>query len=349
MRSAVIGTGAISAEHLAFLERAEDIEVVGTCDLSPAAAQHAASRFGSTRSYTDYRRRLEEASPEVVHVLTPPETPVQIATDCLAAGAHVISEKPVALAAADFERLWAYARSVDRFIVEDQNYRFNRPIERIRQVEDSGVLGDIRDVELRLNLNIRGVGPFADPNYPSPLHRLPGGAVHDYLPHMTYLLLHLAPVECFNRVAAAWTNHGGGTLFKYDDLDAVLLSDSVHGRLWFTAYEFPGSFVVTVRGTRGLVETDLFQPYLRMEVPRPPSRELAPIVNHLVNGAAFIRAGAAVFRDRILQHSLYEGLHRFLALTYEALANGHEPPVGFEDMRSSIRLIDQLTSSENRI
>ncbi|HEX2275452.1 MAG TPA: Gfo/Idh/MocA family oxidoreductase [Acidimicrobiales bacterium] len=349
IRSAVIGTGAISAEHLSFLERYERAEVVATCDLSEASAGYAAARFRSAGPFTDYREMLDKVAPDVVHVLTPPQTHVQIGMDCLAAGAHVISEKPIALCVADFERLWANARSVDRFVVEDQNYRFNRPVVQLRQLMDTGILGEVQDVELRLNLDIRNDGALADPNYPSSVHRLPAGAVHDFLPHMTYLLLHLAPMTQFDRVIAAWRNHGGGTLFRYDDLDAVLLSDSVHARLRFTAYEYPGSFRVTVRGTRGFVETDLLQPYLRVEVPRGPGRKLAPIVNHFVNGAAFVRAGASLLRDRVLQRSVYEGLHHFLSLTYQALADGHEPPIGFADMRSSIRLIDALLDEENRV
>jgi predicted dehydrogenase len=95
LKSAVIGAGAISKEHLSFLEKSSYAHLVGVCDLSYAAARYAAQRFHADTQYTDYRKMLTEAKPDVVHILTPPQTHLQIATGCLEAGAHVICEKPV--------------------------------------------------------------------------------------------------------------------------------------------------------------------------------------------------------------------------------------------------------------
>lgn len=100
LKSAVIGTGMISKQHLSFLQTCDRANVVGVCDLSPAAAGYAVETFQSENSsisaYTDYAQMLEIEKPDVVHILTPPQTHLPIATDCLRADAHVICEKPVA-------------------------------------------------------------------------------------------------------------------------------------------------------------------------------------------------------------------------------------------------------------
>jgi predicted dehydrogenase len=345
LRCAVIGTGKISEEHLKFLSGRAD--VAGICDLSPALAQYAVDRFGLGRSYTDYRTMLAESRPDVVHVLTPPHTHVQIVSDCLEAGAHVICEKPIAPTNAQFRALWEKARSGGLWIVEDQNYRFNEPVLAIEQAYRQGKLGDVRDVEVRLTLNIRGPGGrYSDQNLPHPSHGLPAGVIHEFITHMCYLGQRFVPE--FDRVSAAWQNHGGG-IFKYDDLDALVFHGLARLRLRFSCEGAPEGFFLSVRGTRGWAETDLFQPYLRMVLPRAGGSKLGPLVNHWVNGLALMKASVRGFRNKVLQRTPYEGLGKFLSRTYAALADGGEPPVTYGDMDAASRLVDALVEQGNRI
>lgn len=346
LKSAVIGTGVISKEHLGFLAQSAHAQLVGVCDLSPAAANYAAERFGAT-AYTDYRAMLAQAAPEVVHILTPPQTHQRIATDCLEAGAHVICEKPMALNHADFEALWQVAQRCDRHLIEDHNYRFNEPILAINQLIQSGSLGEIQEVEVRMALDVRGEGRFSDENLPCPVHQLPAGVIHDVITHLCYLALQYLP--SVDRVSAAWSNHGGGDLFKYDDLDAIVIGGPVHARIRFSSHTQPDCFSVIVRGSRGLAETDLFQPYLRCVMPRSGGKQLSPLVNHWVNGWELINASVHNFRRKVMQQTPYEGLHRLLDETYGALRQGQAPPITFADMARTSQLIEALLAEENRL
>jgi predicted dehydrogenase len=347
LKAAVIGTGAISKEHLSFLAKCDRAHLVGVCDISLAAAQYAARQFQADSAYTDYRQMLETAKPDVVHLLTPPNTHKAIATDCLKAGAHVICEKPITLSYDEFKELWSIAQSCDRHLIEDQNYRFNEPILAIAQLVEDGTLGKVQEVEVRMALDIRSGGRYADENLPSPLHKLPAGVLHDFITHLCYLTLLFLPD--FDRVSAAWSNHGGDDLFKYDDLDAIVMGGSTHARIRFSSYTQPDCFSVTVRGSQGYAETDLFQPYLRCVRPRPGGKQLSPLLNHFVNGYELMSASFKNFRRKLMQQTPYEGLYRLLDKTYEALIKGTEPPIGFTEMERTSRLIEALLAKENRL
>ncbi len=344
----VIGVGKIAEEHLRFLAAAPGVDLAAICDLSPALGNHIARRVGAGHAYTDYERMLHEVRPDVVHVLTPPHTHGKLVRDCLCADAHVIVEKPIAPSNSEFQELWALARQRSRWLVEDHNYRFNRPILEIERAVGQGRLGDVREVEVRMALSIRGSGGrYADANLPHPSHRLPAGVLHEFITHLCYLLLRFAPdVE---QVTAAWRNCGGGDLFKYDDLDALITAGPVRGRLRFTCQSSPDCFTVYVRGTRGWAETDLFQPYLRMVTPRPGGAKLSPLVNHFANGWNLMGSSIVGFANKVLQHTPYEGLHTFLNRCYQALQDGVEPPVGYQDMDRASRLIDALLDPANRV
>ncbi len=347
VKSAVIGTGEISAEHLKFLANSNATQLVGVCDLSRAAARYAAKTFGAENFYTDYKQMLDQAKPAVVHVLTPPQSHVPITTDCLDAGAHVICEKPITLGHDRFTDLYKHATSKNRKLIEDHNYRFNRPILHIEKLIADGVLGDVMEVDIRMALAIRGGGRFADTNLPNPAHNLPAGVIHDFITHLSYLVLRFIPDP--DKVSAAWTNHGNDDLFKFDDLDALLIAGNKHARIRFSCRTAPDCFTLTVRGTRAEVQTDLFHPFTRLIKPRTGGEKLSPVVNQLANGLSLVGSSLTTLTNKLMQRSPYEGLHTFLDQTYQALNNDAEPPVTFDDMDRTSRLIDQMLLEGNRV
>ena len=349
LRAAVIGSGKISEEHLKFLSSSRNAALVGVCDLSPSMAKFAVDRYGhdgTTVAFSDHRRMLEEKRPAVVHILTPPHTHVPLAAECLRAGAHVIVEKPAAPTNAEFRKLWDESRACGRVLVEDHNYRFNEPILAIERLVERGKLGEVREVEVRMALPIHDpVFRYSDPHLRHPSLDLPAGAIHDFITHLSYLLLRFMPKgNELPRVRAIWSNHSGNAVLKYDDLDATLTLGAVHGRIRVSSVQAPDTFTVTVRGTRGFAETDLFQPHLRVSVPRPGGKQLTPLVNQFVNGVSLARSGVVGFKNKVMQRTPYEGLATFLDRTYVALRAGKEPPVTFDDMDRASRLIDALVA-----
>jgi predicted dehydrogenase len=346
LKSAVIGTGAISKEHLSFLSECDRVQLASVCDLSKASASYAAKRFGAESIYTDFRQMLDEIKPDVVHILTPPHTHKLIASNCLEAGAHVFCEKPITPTYDDFQELWALAKSHNRWLIENQNYCFNERILAIEKLVADGILGEIQEVEVRIALPVRDGGVFADENLPNPIHKMPAGVIHDFITHLCSLVVRFIPD--FDRVSAAWSNHGGGNLFKYDDLDAIAISGSAHARIRFSAHSAPKTFSVIVRGSKGYAETDLFQPYLRCVIPRA-GELLSPLINHFVNGWDLVGASFTNFRNKIMQKTAYEGMHRLLDQTYQALIDGKAPPISFADIERTNRLVNALLSEANRV
>jgi predicted dehydrogenase len=350
LRAGVIGSGKISEEHLRFLRSSPQASLVGVCDLSPSMAKFALERFGhpgTTQAFSDYRDMLREKRPAVVHVLTPPGSHVRIVSDCLRAGAHVIVEKPIAPTNREFLALWDVAKESGRLLVEDHNYRFNQPILAIEKLLAAGKLGEVREVEVRIALPIHDPAfRFSDPHVRHPALDLPAGAIHDFLTHLAYLTLRFMPISGagadFSRVHAVWSNHTGDQVLRHDDLDATILIGDVHGRIRFSSVTAPDTFTVIVRGTRGSAETNLFQPHVKVMMPRRGGKHLTPLVNQFVNGLGLAKASVVGFRNKVMQRTAYEGLATLLSRTYGAIRAGSELPVTFEDMDRASRLIDAL-------
>jgi len=345
LRVAVVGAGRISPEHLTFISqagfRAGLCRLVAVGDISRSLAQFAREKYEADAYFENHRDLLESARPQVVHVLTPPHTHAEIIADSLAAGAHVVAEKPLATCHGDFSRLWEMSRTLERKLVEVHNYRFNEPVLEIENLVADGELGELREVEVRMALAVEEeAGPFSDRNLPHPSHSLPCGVLHEFLPHLCYLALHFC--QDFDRVAAAWSKLGSNPLFKYDDLDAVLIGGRVRARIRFTSQARPDCLTLTVRGSRGWTEVDLFHPFLRVMTPRRRGREFSPTINHWTGGWRQIAASVEGVKDSVMQKTPLEGMQTYLERVYAALTSGEAMPVSFEEMDRVSRLIDAL-------
>ncbi len=103
LRVAIVGCGLIGAKRAAALARAGD-ELIACHDVDPHATRRLAERHGC-RAVRDARRAARRWSREVVIVATVHDRLAELAERALAAGAHVLVEKPAGVSSAQIERL----------------------------------------------------------------------------------------------------------------------------------------------------------------------------------------------------------------------------------------------------
>ena len=137
---------------------------------------------------------------------------------------------------------------------------------------------------------------------------MPAGVIHEFITHLCYLALRFLP--SFERVAAAWSKHGDDAIFKYDDLDALVIGGAVHARLRFTSHSAPDCFTLTVRGTARLGGNGSVSAAFAPGEATKGGPQLSPLVNQFANGSTLIRSSMSGFRNKIMQKTPYEGLRR---------------------------------------
>jgi predicted dehydrogenase len=341
VRAAVVGCGAIAHEHLGYLAASPRVELVAVCDTSPAAASFTRDRFRAAASFTDAGAMLDEVKPEVVHVLTPPQSHASLVRRGLAAGAHVICEKPMTGSAVETEALLREARERGLILVESRNLLFNDVVQELDRLLRRRAFGSVREVEVGLSLDLTA-GPFGDLNLSGPGVDLPAGAVHDFLPHLAYLFLHFAGRPTIDQVVGFLENRSGNGRVGYDHLDVLIEAAEVRGRLRIASDVAPPAFRLIVRGAERSVETDFYNPFVRIEGP-PNTGKRAPL-EQMGSGLKLIRAGFRNFRHKVLQHGPYHGVPRMLDAIYGALQAGERPPISEEDILVTARLVDRVVA-----
>ncbi len=348
LKAAIVGAGYIAREHLDVLRSLPDVRIAGVCDLSPTLAEATAEEFGAETHWTDHREMLAEVQPDVIHVTTPPTSHVPLALDAIEAGAHVLIEKPIATDAVDLERLMTAARERGRVIVEDYNYLFNPPVQKILALIESGDFGDVVHVDVHFCVPILGPGSkHADPNAPGPFAGLPGGAVVDFITHLAYLAH--AFVGAHRATHTSWRNRSGDPAVPYDEFRALVDAERGTACLGFSAHAQPDVFSLRVFGTKMRASASLFEPLLSIEKLRGGPQPLLPVVNGLAIAGAHVRSAFSGLYGKLQgKPGTYRGLWVLLEKLYESVAAGETPPITPEHIKAVNGLVGALLLDTER-
>lgn len=141
--AAVIGTGFIGAVHLSTLRRL-GIPVVGVLGSSAARGSERAKALGVAKAYDSLNQLLADPAVQVVHVTSPNVAHYPQVRAILAAGKHVICEKPLAMTAAQSAEMATMARASGNVAAVCYNTRFYPLNQHAHGMMKAGELGDLR-------------------------------------------------------------------------------------------------------------------------------------------------------------------------------------------------------------
>jgi len=148
VRALLVGCGAISQTWLEALKLIPEVELVGLVDLNEAQARSRAAEFGLTHLPTgsDLKTLLQDTAPDAVFDCTVPEAHYDVTLTALAAGCHVLGEKPISDDPAKAREMVAAAERSGRVYAVIQNRRFDRNLRRVKGLLRHPDLGRITTV-----------------------------------------------------------------------------------------------------------------------------------------------------------------------------------------------------------
>ncbi|TYZ07444.1 oxidoreductase [Hymenobacter lutimineralis] len=132
--------------------------------------KEAASRYPEVRSYDSVAELLADEALELVVVNTPNDTHFDLARQALQAGKHVLLEKPVTATLAELDELLALAAEQGKQLLAYQNRRWDADFQLVRQVVESGRLGQLTEAHFRFDRYKPGLNPKVfkeDPTVPA--------------------------------------------------------------------------------------------------------------------------------------------------------------------------------------
>lgn len=160
LRMGIIGVGwGARVQIPAF--RAVGWEVVAICGRTRDKVERIAAEHGIPHAFTDYRLLIDLPQVDLVSIVTPPAWHKEMALAALAAGKHVLCEKPTALDAQEARAMWEAALATDRIALIDHELRFLPTRRRMWELVREGYLGTLYTVTYTYRSGFR-----RDPNRP---------------------------------------------------------------------------------------------------------------------------------------------------------------------------------------
>jgi myo-inositol 2-dehydrogenase/D-chiro-inositol 1-dehydrogenase len=149
LNTALIGVGNRGSYLLKTILEQPNAKVVAVCDIKRDRLDKAASTAAkdNPRTYSDWRKVLEEKDVQAVFIATPPYLHSEMAIAALKAGKHVYCEKPIGVTAGQVRDLIAAVKAPDRIFVPGQQLRSLKSLQTAIQKIHDGVIGDVMMID----------------------------------------------------------------------------------------------------------------------------------------------------------------------------------------------------------
>jgi predicted dehydrogenase len=147
LKAAVFGAGFVGRVHIEGIRRLGNVEVAALADNTDERARELSDQLSIPKSSGDYRRVLEDPSIDAVHICTPNALHRPMALDALAAGKHVVCEKPLTVSADEAGKMVDAAQKANRRNCLFHNLRYYPMVQQMRRMREAGELGEILVVQ----------------------------------------------------------------------------------------------------------------------------------------------------------------------------------------------------------
>jgi predicted dehydrogenase len=319
LRVGVVGAGMIAGCHVRAYAADDDVDVVAVADPRTDKAQRLAGTVGAD-ACADLDGVLD-LDVDIVSVCTPPHSHADLTVRALAAGRHVLCEKPLAGSLADGRRIVEAARASDRVVMVGQVSRFEPEHRAAKDLVDGGYVGDVAMMLHSMTAPLPGWsegGWLTDP-------RQSGGPLLDLSVHSFDYLAWLCGSPATRVHALAADSPVGPSTYT---LTTVRYASGAMGQVeasWAHPAGRGFRAVVEVSGTAGRISWDY---------------------DSIAGGAMFLDGGQTVPFDPLGER----GYRREVAAMTRAVREGTPSPVpaeaGYDAMRTALAAHESLRTGE---
>lgn len=332
----LVGAGYISEFHIRALRRLKNVRIIGITDAVPARAQTVAGRFDLPAVFPSLEA-MAAAKPDVMHILTPPDTHAQLAIEALEMGCHVLVEKPLATSVEDCDAIAAAAEKAGKEVCVDHALLYDHFVNGALEIVRSGRVGQVVSVDY---VRSADYPPYTGGPLP-PQYREGGYPFRDIGVHALYLMeAFLGEIE---DVQAQFATRGGDPNLLHDEWRTLVRCRQGIGQVQMSWNIKPYQHLLIVQGTRGVIRADLFGLSLTTrQVTRLP-KHAEHAWNTCSEGLRFCTQVPSnmvrVLRGKIMR---YHGLQKLVEEFYQCLAEGRPSPVTVQQARRGIEWVERV-------
>ena len=156
VRWGFLSTARINRRLLAAAEKTDAAEVVAVASRDSDRAEAYAVEHGISRSHGSYEALLEDSEVDAVYISLPNSLHVEWSVRALAAGKHVLCEKPLTRSPEEAEYAFEAADRAGRILMEAFMWRHSPQTAKLAQLVEGGVIGELQLVRATFSFPLEG-------------------------------------------------------------------------------------------------------------------------------------------------------------------------------------------------
>lgn len=335
IRVGLIGAGYVALRHLVALRDLDFVRVVGIADPDRKRAAELAGKFGVEGIYSNASELLAACQPQAVHILTPPATHADLACEALAAGCHVLVEKPMAESVAECERMIAAAKAAGRVLSVNHSARYEPPVLEALAILKRGGIGEVTSIQM-----FRGSDypPFAGGPLPT-LYRQGSYLFRDLGVHALYLF------EAFggkiDTLAVEHASSGRDPLMRFDEWRLRARCGGATAAAVISLNMQPVQNCLWIHGTKGTLYVDCFLQLCEWHRTYPGPKQLHAVINAVLHSLRRLwRVPLYLLRVLTGKAKPSPGIYICVQEFHRALAGQREVPVEAAEGMRAVRWIE---------
>ncbi|MEZ0316054.1 MAG: Gfo/Idh/MocA family protein [Methylophilaceae bacterium] len=250
LRWGILGAARVNERLLPAIVEAGNSELVAIASRRPGAAAETLEKYApnvtGVATYDSLEELLADQNVQAIYIPMANHEHGEWALKAIASGRHVLVEKPLAITVADIEAIEAAAAKYKVKVMEGFMYRFHPQHQRVKEIVQSGVIGEVRSAKASYSFMMRPARMYRLANDTD----LGGGAMWDVGPYAIHSLRH-----CFDSEPVSVT-----AMAKYADTGADIstsgilqFGDGRHGH-FDVSFECSRQSEYTIIGTKGSVK-----------------------------------------------------------------------------------------------
>ncbi len=342
-RVALVGAGYVSSYHLRALKTLDCAEVVAIADLDLSRAKLVADHFRIPYSLTCLSD-LWAVKPDVVHVLTSPDSHFSVTLAALQAKCHVLVEKPMAENEDQCLQMLEAASKANRVLSVNHSARMDPVVLKAAKLAQRGVCGAIIGVDYFRSSDYppyRG-GPSVPLPYRTAAYPFQDLGVHGISIVETFL------GEARSSDVSFW-HRGSDINLSFDEWRAVVKCERGVGQIYLSWNNRPIRSEVFIHGSSASIHLDCFLQTCNVVRSLPGPKFLSNVLSGTSNSAHDlwrIPWNAVRFAAGVLPAA--PGIHTSIRRFYQSLCNEEAPPISAEEGRRIVRVIAPAVNRANQ-
>jgi len=254
IRVGLIGYGpqfGMGKHHAGDIAQTNVLETVAVADIDPKALRQVRKDLGEEILTFDSANKMLAADVvDMCVIITPHNTHARLAMQCLAAGKHVVVEKPMCLSYREAEKMIQAARDNDRMLTVFHNRRWDGDYMAIKKAIADGLIGEVFHIEAYM-------GGWSKPrDWWRSDKQISGGAFYDWGAHFLDWTLGLIPEARMTHITGFFHQDVAWKRFSNEDqVQAIVRFDTgCVADVQISSVAFAGRARWRILGTKGTIE-----------------------------------------------------------------------------------------------